>query len=746
MTLPRVRSFLTGLSVALLATPLAAQNRAGLGAHDSLLVATLSFPGVTHVPTADLRRLVFTRASTCRLPFLLPLCSITPSQLVVDRRRTTPAALGQDIVKLRVYLWQRGFRDARVDTVLTAARRGWNVAFVVAEGPATVVGRIDVEQTRPVLSRAQIARALVLHEGDPLDLVALDTSFSRLRAAMWNEGYADARVDTTLAPPDSEHRVTLRITLDPRYPTRVGRVEFEGNLRLPDATLRRAVTLRPGMPFTRDAVLASQRLLFRSPAIDRAVLVTPSAGDSVKTLVFSVAEAQPRHAELTVGFSTLEFVQTAVELRDNALGDGRWIALRAVAGNLLGAQLSGRGLFRDAAAGASAAEASAFVRPTYQASATLTQEWLGGPRTRAALTGFGGRRVLPGVAVDEDLGLLTGIVHERDSRFPIGVSYRLERTRVQAGAFYFCGAYAICDPATIAALQRPQRLAPVGVSAWIDRADNLEVPTRGFTALAEAELASPATGSSFAHQRVLADGAWYRGLRTLPDALSDPGLPPVLALHGRLGWVRPLIGSTGVGGVAENGILHPRTRFYAGGMQSVRGFAENELGPRVLQVRRASLLAVGCTDATIAAASCDPAPVPNDQLFPRPVGGSSVVEANVELRIPIVKQLGAVLFVDAARVGTAGLATLARARGAVTPGGGFRYRSPLGVLRLDLGLRPVGVETLPVVVALPEAGGGERIVHLDREKRFSPVADPSPGALRTVARRVVVHFAMGQAF
>jgi outer membrane protein assembly factor BamA len=181
-------------------------------------------------------------------------------------------------------------------------------------------------------------------------------------------------------------------------------------------------------------------------------------------------------------------------------------------------------------------------------------------------------------------------------------------------------------------------------------------------------------------------------------------------------------------------------------MQSVRGFAENELGPRVLQSRIASLLAAGCSAASIASGQCDPSAVPNDQLFPQPIGGSSVIEGSVEVRVPLAKALTGVAFVDGGYVGVGGLATTVSGKGAVTPGVGFRYRSPLGVLRLDFGVRPVGAESMPVVVAVPDGTGTQRIVQLAREKSYSPVSDPSPGTWHTIARQIVVHFAMGQAF
>lgn len=703
------------------------------GKYDSITVSTISFPGAKNVSIDDLRRPLFTRASPCRLPFLIPLCKLSGSQVIVDRRRTTSAALADDLDKLRIYYWQRGFREAQIDTVLTPGKRGVAVAFTIIEGEATRIGALSVTQRAPVLSEKELADLVLLGEGEPLNLIALDSTLAHIRAAIWNKGYGDVRIDTSAPRPDASRLVPIRIDIDPRWITRVGRVEFEGNANLSDATLRRGVMLQPGTLYTRDAILESQKRLFQSPSIARAVVITPPAGDSIKIITVEVTETKPRHIATTIGFNTIEFGQAALEVRHTNLGSGRWLSLNGAVGNLLAGQLNGSAFFQRALPEDITGDPQGFLQPTYQATATLTQPWIAGARTSMALSAFAGRRSLANVVIDEDFGATLGLVHELSPRTPLGINYRMESTRVQGSAVYFCAGYGICDAATRSSLTQRQRLAPISVSGWVDRADDLENPTRGYTGVVDAEHASSATGSTFTHSRIAADASLYRAFGTRMIVAGEEQTPKVFALHGRAGFVKP------------DGVLHPRSRFYAGGMQSVRGFAENELGPTVLQVRRASLLAVGCTDASISSGSCDPTAVPGDQVFTRPIGGSSVIEANAEIRVPLLKALGGVLFVDGAYVGTPGITSPAAGRGAITPGAGFRYRSPLGVLRMDFGLRPVGARNYPVVVAVDDGSGLDRIVTLSREKSYSPI-EPSPGTLHSLARRLVVHFAMGQAF
>jgi outer membrane protein assembly factor BamA len=200
-----------------------------------------------------------------------------------------------------------------------------------------------------------------------------------------------------------------------------------------------------------------------------------------------------------------------------------------------------------------------------------------------------------------------------------------------------------------------------------------------------------------------------------------------------------------LGDTSSVGIIHPRKRFYAGGSQSVRGYGENQLGPRVLTVDPDTLIKYGCTEASIANATCNPAAVPSQDFAPQPTGGTSLIEGNIEFRFPIWKQLGGAVFVDGAFVGEGALSQVTKGTGALTPGFGVRYESPVGPIRVDLGIRPGLIENLRVITDVPQGNGTARLVELDTLKTYNPLEGSGSG-FRRLLSRLALHLSIGQAF
>jgi outer membrane protein insertion porin family len=153
-------------------------------------------------------------------------------------------------------------------------------------------------------------------------------------------------------------------------------------------------------------------------------------------------------------------------------------------------------------------------------------------------------------------------------------------------------------------------------------------------------------------------GRWHYPL------LKDPnwGGNYVLALGGQLGY------GIGFASRNSNNDLPLFERYFLGGINSVRGFAERSLGPRepsCVTDKTASPPTVTCHGSDV-------------------VGGDAAAVLNTELLFPIMEQYGVrgVAFFDLGNAFSNGFSfgDLRRSVGA-----GVRWMSPFGPLRVELG-------------------------------------------------------------
>jgi outer membrane protein assembly factor BamA len=308
---------------------------------------------------------------------------------------------------------------------------------------------------------------------------------------------------------------------------------------------------------------------------------------------------------------------------------------------------------------------------------------------------------------------------------------------------YYCVNYGVCDDVTIGTLRRNRNLSPLLLSASIDRSDRPFSPTKGYIARFDLDHASSVTASDYRYNRAFLESSVYTHFR-YPS--RDPRAQ-VLAAHARLGIVRPL-GTT---------VLHPRTRFYAGGSQSVRGYGANELGPKVLTISLDTLsktigAACNITNARTTAATCSPNHVGlrNRDFTVRPVGGTALVEGSVEYRMPVGPKMEYAVFLDGAFVGGSAIGSLGDSlalptyAAALTPGAGFRYRSPVGPIRVDIGYNPPIEERLPVLTSVRDAEGKQRLVPLGEPRSYASGGNAT--GFWKIFNRLVLHLSIGQAY
>lgn len=171
-----------------------------------------------------------------------------------------------------------------------------------------------------------------------------------------------------------------------------------------------------------------------------------------------------------------------------------------------------------------------------------------------------------------------------------------------------------------------------GQLEWNGRDDDLN-PTRGELLSAQLDHSSKTLLSDVNFAKVILEGRYYLPLFNRV----------VLATRLKLGAIEPY---------GDSRDIPVNVRLYAGGPGSVRGFELNRLGP---------LDAEG-----------------------NPIGGNSLLEGSVELRVPLIGDFTGALFVDFGNVFTPSFTyRLDDLRYAAGPG--IRYVTPVGPLRFDLG-------------------------------------------------------------
>src|SRR5256885_8742334 len=78
-----------------------------------------------------------------------------------------------DVLRIRVYYWRSGFREATVDTSVTPHGKGVNVTFDVHEGLPTIVSAIRIDYDSTLLTPKVRDRLTLLRVGRPLNLLTL---------------------------------------------------------------------------------------------------------------------------------------------------------------------------------------------------------------------------------------------------------------------------------------------------------------------------------------------------------------------------------------------------------------------------------------------------------------------------------------------------------------------------------------------------------------------------------------------
>jgi len=513
-----------------------------------------------------------------------------------------PVAFRTDLDRLEALYRAHGYYHARIthDVELPAEGDAVTVTVWVDEGAPVHVTSVDLDVAAlpaGLPDRDALRASLPIAPGDVFTEAAYDAARTRLRTTFRTHGYARVDVTKRARLDVAAGTADVRYTVTPGPPCVFGAVRITG-LRDVDAdVVRSEIAWREGQPFDPKLLSATESRL-RGLRLFRIVRLDEEPSDDPRVDVeVHLTEAPPREIRLAVGYDTEEEFRGLAAWRSfNFFGAARQLGFTARVSSLR------RTIAAD------------FLQPHFPTDHSRFRLIFAQEQQDESTYTVNQSRLLPRVEWNPtgrvtvygyyrvEVDLLSGVPRPVRRALPGGTP----NTTLLSGA-------------------------ALGVD-WNATDDFLD-PTRGWTTSLLVEPVGGGLGGETSFLRATGEGRGYVPL----------GLGFVLASRLRLGIEQPYGGTT---------VVPLWERFYAGGINSVRGYARRRVGPLAW----------------------------DDQ----PIGGESLTETSVELRRAVTQTVGGAVFLDGGKVRRAptdvGFDDLR-----LGTGFGVRVKSPVGPLRVDLG-------------------------------------------------------------
>jgi outer membrane protein insertion porin family len=597
-----------------------------------LLVKRISFEGNRAFSESELKGLIATKEEW--------IFSFFTNRGVLDRDMLT-----NDMAILSNFYNDNGYVEHKIDDpVVLRARDGLEVVFRVNEGPQYRVGKVEIGGDL-IQEGQQMLKSVKLTTGQIFRGSRLRDDITTITDMYSNKGFAFVQVDPVTSVNQEQKHVDVALVITKGPPVYFNRVLVAGNTKTRDKVVRRELLTNEQELFSSTKITQSRNALQRTGYFEDVQVTTKKTDqpDALDLLV-DVKEGPTGTFQVGAGYSS---------------GDGFLFNAAIAEKNFMG---RGQGISGNFSIGSSRQDFIVSVNDPYFNDSKMSLG-IDGFNTMREYTDFDERKLGFGVNTSYPMSELRRRFFGQDRRASIGsdelpgqtsltfwdfmrggVSYDLTReniTNVSANA-----SQSIKDE------QGRSLTSAVTPGFTYDSRDHFFNPTEGTKSAFAVKLAGLGGDSRFIKSDL--SGRWHYPL------LKDPnwGGSYVLALGGSVGY-----GLGWAGGTNSKYDLPLFERYFIGGINSVRGFADRSLGPRAPS---------GCD---INGQNCTSTDV---------VGGDKALVLNAEILFPIFEQYGlrGVAFFD---MGNAfndfNFGDLRRSVGA-----GVRWMSPFGPLRVELGL------------------------------------------------------------
>lgn len=630
-----------------------------------------------------------------------------------EKRYLNEQEFRRDVLRLRLLYSRSGYVNAVVDTIVRRTTRDAFITFRITEGEPVRLTRLDVIGADSLFDVARLKHDLPFQVGAPFNRFLLQASADTLVTLLRNRGHPYAQVLREFDEDDGALTATASLEVIPGPHMVVGVVEILGLDRVDTSTVRDMLSVKRGDPYRQDKLYQSQRDLydlgvFRSVNILLADSTGPATpADTTVRIVVRVAEGAGHRVLTGLGYGTVDcFRAQAGWTSYRFLGGARALDATASASKIGVGEPLNLGFENNVCSSLAGDVPSDTLN--YSLGLTIRQPTFFSPRHTARLGVYALRRSDVAAYTRREVGVNAAVTINARRNIPVILGYTFSIGQTTAEPAVLCEQLVVCDSSDQAALTSKRPFGALTLTGVRINVNSLLDPTRGGTTTVGLMYASRFLGSDDLYE-------FTRGEAQVAKYYSF-GRRGVFAWRVRAGVIFPT--SRIQLDTQSVQFVPAEQRFYGGGPNSVRGYARNEMGPRVYVTDSAKITGADTTYLTA------------------PTGGTAVLTINAELRFatPLFpSRMRFAVFTDVGQVWQRGGQSLDVTDVRITPGVGLRFATFLGPVRVDAAYNGYA----------PEPGrlyfdDGHSLTLL--RERYQP-AGPDK-----FLKRVIVQFSVGQAF
>lgn len=582
--------------------------------------------------------------------------SIQPAGWLLSRGRYSQSLLSRDIQSIISLYQENGFQNVKVTSEVQDDFRNekgqMRVVIRIEEGPQTQVNTVVLRGNERVPE--EVLLGLINNiPGQPFSDLNTATDRESILNHYFNLGFSDVEIESAATPhADDTTRMDVVYTIKEGPQVFVDDIVIGGLENTRRHIVNRELELKPGDPLSQQSMLESQRKLYELGIFNEVNMAVqnPEGQATQKKTLYQFAEA--KRYTFNYGFG-IE-IATGADPGQGTSPQGKTGVSPRVSFDVTRINFRGRDqslIFKSRVGRLQQRVLLSFDSP----------RWLDLRNWRWTITGFFDNSRDVNTFAAERLEGSTQL--EQVVNKSVTMLYRFAYRRVRVDPNSFPPNF---NPDDIPLFTRPVRVGIPSITYLRDRRDSPIDSTKGSYSSADLGIAANFFGSEANFGRLLLQNSTYHQFKK----------KYVFARSTRIGLESPW-------GEAEVRFVPLPERFFAGGGNSHRGFAINQAGPR-------------------------------DLATGSPLGGNAMFINNLELRLPPVmlpfvqQNLSFIIFHDMGNVFREGgdmLRSLFKVRQdsisdcrnldenhgcdfnyvSHAIGGGIRYKTPIGPIRVDLG-------------------------------------------------------------